>query len=35
MTRVGYCGTPPEGFEEVVSVVERAVQAAVAAARRV
>ncbi len=33
MTRVGYCGVPPEGFEEVVSVVERAVQAAVAAAR--
>lgn len=33
MTRVGYCGTPPEGFEEVVSVVERAVQAAIAAAR--
>lgn len=33
MTRVGYCGTPPEGFEDVVGVLERAVQAAVAAAR--
>lgn len=33
MTRVGYCGAPPEGFEDVVAVVERAVKAAVAAAR--
>ena len=33
MTRVGYCGTPPEGFAEVADVVERAVRAAVAAAR--
>jgi len=33
MTRVGYCGTMPKGFEEIVAVVERAVQAAIAAAR--
>jgi Xaa-Pro aminopeptidase len=33
MTRVGYCGAAPEEFETVVAVVERAVQAAVAAAR--
>lgn len=31
--RVGYCGTPPEGFPEIVAIVERAVTAAVAAAR--
>ncbi|OOC14049.1 peptidase M24 [Dickeya dadantii] len=33
MTRVGYCGAPPKGFEEVTAVVELAVQAAIAAAR--
>ena len=33
ITRVAVLGTPPEGFEEIHAVVERAVQAAIAAAR--
>jgi Xaa-Pro dipeptidase len=33
MTRVGYVGAKPEGFDEVNAVLERAVQAALAAAR--
>ena len=33
ITRVAVLGTPPEGFREVHAVVERAVQAAMAAAR--
>ncbi|WP_230980135.1 M24 family metallopeptidase [Oryzicola mucosus] len=33
MTRVAVVGTPPEGFDEVHAVLERAVEAAIAAAR--
>ena len=33
ITRVAVLGTPPEGFEEVHAIVERAVQAAMVAAR--
>lgn len=33
MTRVGYVGSKPEGFDEVHAVVDRAVRAALAAAR--
>ncbi|WP_417270816.1 M24 family metallopeptidase [Celeribacter sp.] len=33
MTRCGYFGKPEEGYEEVFAVVERAVQAAIAAAK--
>ena len=33
ITRVAVLGTPPEEFEEIHAVVERAVQAAIAAAR--
>ncbi len=32
MTRVGYCGSAPEGFAEVHAIVDRAVEAALAAA---
>lgn len=33
MTRMGYFGSAPEGFEEVHGIVDRAVKAAIAAAR--
>jgi len=32
MTRVGYCGSPPVGFEEIHAIVDQAVEAAIAAA---
>lgn len=33
MTRVGFCGEPPEEFRKVHGILERAVQAAIAAAK--
>ena len=33
MTRMGYCGSQPDGFDEIHAVVDRAVEAALAAAR--
>ena len=33
MTRVGYFGSAPEGFDEIHAVLDRAVEAAIAAAR--